>query len=49
MNSSGPRHKPIYKISVSINGSKEFIGTGGSKQQAEQSAATKLIKDKNIN
>ena len=49
MNSSGPRHKPMYKISVSINGSKEFIGTGGSKQQAEQSAATKLIKDKNIN
>ena len=49
MNSSGPRHKPIYKISVSIHGSKEFIGTGGSKQQEEQSAAAKLIKDKNIN
>ena len=49
MNSSGPRHKPIYKISVSIHGSKEFIGAGGSKQQAEQNAAAKLIKDKNIN
>ena len=48
MNSSGPRHKPIYKISVSITGSKEFIGAGGSKQQAEQNAASKLLKDKNI-
>ena len=49
MNSSGPRHKPIYKISVSITGSKQFIGIGGSKQQAEQNAAAKLLKDKNIN
>jgi len=48
MNSSGPRHKPIYKISVSITGSKQFIGIGGSKQQAEQNAAAKLLKDKNI-
>ena len=48
-NSSGPRHKPIYKISVSITGSKQFIGIGGSKQQAEQNAAAKLLKDKNIN
>ena len=49
MNSSGPRHKPIYKISVSIIGSKQFVGTGGSKQEAEQNAAAKLLKDKNIN
>ena len=49
MNSSGPRHKPIYKISVSIIGSKLFVGSGGSKQEAEQNAAAKLLKDKNIN
>jgi len=49
MNSSGPRHKPIYKISVSITGTKQFVGTGGSKQEAEQNAASKLLKDKNIN
>ena len=49
MNSSGPRHRPIYKISVSITGSKQFIGTGGSKQEAEQNAASKLLKDRNIN
>ena len=49
ISSSGPRHKPIYKISVSITGSKQFIGIGGSKQQAEQNAAAKLLKGKNIN
>ena len=49
ISSSGPKHKPIYKISVSITGSKQFIGIGGSKQQAEQNAAAKLLKGKNIN
>ena len=47
--SEGPRHNPIYKISVSITDSKKFIGSGNSKQQAEQDAATKLLKYKNIN
>ena len=45
----GPRHNPIYKIAVSIVGSKKFIGIGSSKQQAEQDGASKLLKDKNIN
>ena len=49
LDSSGPRHKPTYKISVSIIGSKQFIGIGGSKQHAEQNAAAKLLKGKNIN
>ena len=49
LSSSGPRHKPTYKISVSITGSKQCIGIGGSKQQAEQNAAAKLLKGKNIN
>jgi len=49
MGSSGPRHKPIYKISVSITGSKQFTGSGGSKQEAEQNAAAKLLKNNNIN
>ena len=49
VNSSGPRHSPTYKISVSIVGTKQFIGTGGSKQQAEQNAAAKLLEGKNIN
>ena len=49
INSSGPRHSPTYKISVSIVGTKQIIGTGGSKQQAEQNAAAKLLEGKNIN
>jgi len=47
--SSGPKHSPTYKISVSISYTKEFIGSGGSKQQAEQNAAAKLLEEKNIN
>jgi len=49
MSSSGPRHNPTYQIAVSITGSKQFIGVGGSKQQAEQNAATKLLRENNIN
>jgi ribonuclease-3 len=48
VNSSGPKHNPIYKISVSIIGSKEYIGTGSSKQIAQLDGAAKLIKGKNI-
>ena len=48
VSSSGPRHNPIYKIAVSIIGSKRFIGVGNSKQQAELDGAAKLLRDKNI-
>ena len=47
--SEGPRHNPTYKISVSITGSKQFVGVGNSKQQAEQDGAKKLLKYRNIN
>ena len=47
--SSGPKHNPIYKISVSIKNSKTFVGSGKSKQKAEQDAASKILKYKNIN
>ena len=49
INSTGPRHNPLYKISVRISGSREFMGTGNSKQQAEQNGALNLLKHKNIN
>ena len=49
VSSEGPRHNPIFKISVSIIGSKKFVGKGNSKQQAEQDGAAKLLKHKNIN
>ena len=44
----GPRHKPIFKISVNITNSKKFIGSGNSKQQAEQDGAKKLIENMKI-
>jgi len=49
VNSSGPRHKPLYKISVSITGSKSYLGYGRSKQEAELDGALKLIEIENIN
>ena len=49
VSSEGPKHNPVYKISVSITGSRQFIGVGNSKQQAEQDGATKLLNNKNIN
>ena len=48
INSTGPKHNPVYKISVTIIGSKSFIGSGRSKQQAEQDGANKLLKNQNI-
>ena len=48
VSSSGPRHNPIYKIAVSIIGSKHFIGVGNSKQQAELDGAAKLLIARNI-
>ena len=48
VNYSGPKHNPLYKISVSIFGSKIFVGSGRSKQEAEQDGANKLLEHKNI-
>ena len=44
----GPKHNPTFKISVVINGSKQFIGIGSSKRQAQQNAANNLLKSINI-
>ena len=43
--STGPRHKPIYKVSVTIENLKQFTGNGTSIKIAEQNAAKKLLKD----
>jgi len=45
---SGPKHKPIYKISVNINKTNKFVGTGNSKQEAEQNGALKLLQNLNL-
>ena len=48
VSSKGPKHNPTFKVSVSIFRSKHFVGTGSSKQQAEQDSAKNLIKSLNI-
>ena len=48
INSEGPKHNPIFKISVSIKNSKTCFGLGNSKKQAEQDAASNLLKYINI-
>ena len=42
--STGPRHKPLFKVGVSLQNSKFFLATGNSKKDAEQRAASKLLK-----
>ena len=39
LSNTGPRHKPIIKVSVKIHNSKNFIAEGKSKKIAEQNAA----------
>ena len=41
--STGPKHKPMFKISVKLKNSKKFIAFGDSKKKAEQNAAKKLL------
>ena len=48
ISAKGPKHKPLFKISVSIIGSKKFLGLGHSKQEAEQNGAKNLLKEINI-
>ena len=48
INSKGPKHNPIYTVTVSITGTKRFSGVGYSKQQAELNSAAKLIEEEKI-
>ena len=45
---SGPKHLPIFKISVEITGTKKLSGEGNSKKDAQQNAAANLLKKINI-
>ena len=49
LSSKGPKHNPIFKISVMIAGSRQFIGLGNSKKQAQQDGANNLLKSINKN
>ena len=45
IDNSGPMHKPLFKVGVKLKNSKMFIGTGKSKKDAQQKAATLLLKN----
>tara|TARA_Y100000816_G_scaffold242590_1_gene189781 strand:- start:2401 stop:3066 length:666 start_codon:yes stop_codon:yes gene_type:complete len=41
---TGPQHRPLFKTEVQIPNSKKVFGTGSSKKNAQQNAASKLLK-----
>tara|TARA_X000001036_G_scaffold342950_1_gene322487 strand:- start:1912 stop:2580 length:669 start_codon:yes stop_codon:yes gene_type:complete len=45
---TGPQHKPTFKTNVQIPNSKKIIGTGTSKKNAQQNAASKLLRSLKI-
>ena len=40
ISNTGPRHKPLFKISVKLKNTKYFTSDGASKKEAEQNAAS---------
>ena len=42
---TGPQHRPLFKTEVQIPNSKKIIGTGTSKKNAQQNAATLFLKN----
>ncbi len=45
LKTSGPHHKPIFKVTAKTPNSKKVTGTGTSKKEAQQNAAKKLLED----
>ena len=45
---TGPQHKPIFKTDVQIPNSKKVIGIGSSKKNAQQNAASNLLRSLKI-
>ena len=45
LENSGPKHKPIFKIGVRLQNSEFVNAVGNSKKDAQQNAATLLLKD----
>ena len=45
LNNSGPKHKPVFKVGVRLKNTKIYSGTGNSKKDAQQKAATLLLKN----
>tara|TARA_Y200000002_G_scaffold226310_1_gene186789 strand:+ start:354 stop:1022 length:669 start_codon:yes stop_codon:yes gene_type:complete len=45
---TGPQHQPVFKTDVQIPNSKKAIGIGSSKKNAQQNAASKLLRSLKI-
>ncbi len=45
---TGPQHRPLFKTEVQIPNSKKITGIGSSKKNAQQNAASKLLKILNL-
>ena len=45
ISNTGPRHKPIFKISVKLIDTKSYYAEGKSKKEAEQNAAINCLND----
>ena len=43
LKTSGPHHKPIFKVTAKTPGSKKVTAIGSSKKEAQQNAAKKLL------
>ena len=48
LKTSGPHHKPIFKVTAKTPNSKKVTGIGLSKKEAQQNAAKKLLDDLKI-
>ncbi len=48
LKTSGPHHKPVFKVTAKTPDSKKVTATGLSKKEAQQNAAKKLIEDLKI-
>ena len=44
ISSTGPKHKPIFKIGVKLENTKLYVSEGNSKKDAEQNAAINCLK-----
>ena len=48
ISSTGPKHKPIFKIGVKLDNTKLYVSEGNSKKDAEQNAAILCLKSISI-
>ena len=48
LKTSGPHHKPVFKVIVKTPDSKKVTASGSSKKEAQQNAAKKLINELKI-